>query len=94
MENSHHRITNKITLAILSLLLIAATPRSESVRREFKKLNPCPSTRLPKGPCPGYVIDHIVPLACNGADAIQNLQWQSVEEAKAKDKWERRQCRP
>jgi 5-methylcytosine-specific restriction endonuclease McrA len=41
---------------------------------------------------PGHVVDHIVPLACGGADAPGNMQWQTVEEAKAKDKWERRGC--
>ena len=60
--------------------------RSRSVREEFKRLTGYPHGR------PGYVIDHIVPLACGGADAVYNLQWQSVAEAKAKDKWERKGC--
>jgi len=42
---------------------------------------------------PGYVIDHIVPLACAGADAPSNMQWQTRSEAKAKDKTERQGCR-
>jgi hypothetical protein len=42
---------------------------------------------------PGYVIDHIIPLACGGADDPDNMQWQTTAEAKAKDKWERRGCR-
>jgi hypothetical protein len=41
---------------------------------------------------PGYVIDHIVPLACGGADAPGNMQWQSIVEGKAKDRWERSDC--
>ena len=41
---------------------------------------------------PGYVIDHVVPLACGGADAVGNLQWQTVADAKAKDRTER-SCR-
>jgi len=41
----------------------------------------------------GHVVDHIVPLACGGADAPSNMQWQTVEEAKAKDKWERKGCK-
>ena len=40
----------------------------------------------------GYVIDHIVPLACGGADAPSNMQWQTVADAKVKDKTERRGC--
>jgi hypothetical protein len=38
------------------------------------------------------VIDHIKPLACGGADDPSNMQWQTREEAKAKDKWERKGC--
>ena len=40
----------------------------------------------------GYVIDHIVPLACGGADVPSNMQWQTVAAAKAKDKVERSGC--
>jgi hypothetical protein len=37
------------------------------------------------GACPGYIVDHVVTLTRGGADAPSNLQWQTVEEAKAKD---------
>lgn len=42
---------------------------------------------------PGYVIDHIMPLACGGQDVPSNMQWQTKDEAKAKDKIERAGCR-
>lgn len=42
---------------------------------------------------PGYVIDHTIPLACGGRDDTSNLQWQTIADAKAKDKVERRGCR-
>jgi hypothetical protein len=38
------------------------------------------------------VIDHIEPLACGGADSPANMQWQTIAEAKKKDKWERQGC--
>jgi len=40
----------------------------------------------------GYVVDHIVRLECGGADVPSNMQWQSVQEAKIKDRTERN-CR-
>lgn len=32
--------------------------------------------------------DHIKPLKRGGADDPSNMQWQTVEDAKAKDRWE------
>ena len=66
--------------------------RSQGAKVEFKREQPCPTTGASKGPCKGWVIDHIKPLACGGADAAFNMQWQTVAEGKAKDKWERRGC--
>jgi hypothetical protein len=66
--------------------------RSASVKREFQLTHPCPETGRTSGACPGYVKDHIVPLACGGPDAASNLQWQTTRDAKAKDKWETKGC--
>jgi hypothetical protein len=71
----------------------ARTKLSQSAKVAFKYQHPCPATGSPKGPCKGYVIDHIVPIACHGADAPGNTQWLTVADAKAKDKWERKGCR-
>ena len=57
--------------------------RSAAATRAFKKLTGYPHGR------PGYVIDHIVPLKEGGCDCPENMQWQTKEEAKAKDKVER-----
>jgi len=38
------------------------------------------------------VIDHIRALACGGEDAPRNMQWQTREEAKEKDRTERQDC--
>jgi hypothetical protein len=43
----------------------------------FKREHPCPSNGRASGSCPGYVIDHINPLECGGADAPFNMQWQT-----------------
>ena len=84
-------------ILILSMLLcvafpVLATKRSQTAIVEFKKAQPCPATGASKGPCKGYVIVHIEALACGGADSPENLQWQTVAKAKAKDKWERKGC--
>jgi hypothetical protein len=57
-------------------------------RHTFQQAHPCPSRGLTAGHCPGYVVDHIVPLKRGGADSPENMQWQSAAEAKAKDRVE------
>jgi hypothetical protein len=64
--------------------------RSASAKAAFVRMHPCPSTGKTSGGCPGYVVDHIGPLATGGADDPSNMQWQTAEAAKAKDKIERR----
>ena len=86
----------KKLLAIILVLAFCsanATERSAKQRSAFARANHCPVTHKPRGACPGYVVDHIKPLACGGADHPSNMQWQTVAEAKAKDKWERKGCR-
>lgn len=85
-----------IRTLILIMLLTFATAceaRSYKARAEFQRLNPCPATGLKRGKCPGYIIDHIIPLCAKGPDHPSNMQWQTTAEAKEKDKEERRQCR-
>jgi len=62
--------------------------RSQKAKDQFKKSHPCPSSGKSSGACPGYVIDHVQALKRGGADAPSNMQWQTKEAAKAKDKWE------
>ncbi len=62
--------------------------RGEEARAAFERSHPCPSTGKSSGGCPGYVVDHIVALKRGGADAPSNMEWQTIEAAKAKDKWE------
>src|SRR3989442_1825016 len=58
--------------------------RSEVAKRDFEHHHPCPSTAKTSGACPGYVIDHVVPLKRGGADAPGNMQWQTKDAAKEK----------
>lgn len=70
-----------------------ATERDPKQRAEFKRANPCPATGKGTGACPGYVMDHIRPLCAGGPDTPANMQWQTVAEAKEKDRLEARECR-
>lgn len=56
--------------------------RSHSALHKFKVLTGFPNGR------PGYVIDHMKPLYCGGKDEPENMQWQTIAEAKAKDRTE------
>jgi hypothetical protein len=73
---------------VLPISASAKEHRSASVKGEFQLTHPCPATGCTSGACPGYVKDHVVPFACGGPDAVANLQWQTIRDAKAKDKWE------
>lgn len=58
--------------------------RSEAAVHEFRSTHPCPSTGNTSGACPGYAVDHIVPLYQGGADTPTNMQWLTVNAHKAK----------
>jgi hypothetical protein len=88
-----HNITHILLCVISGLLCYSSAHqiprnesgriiRSQSAKQEFKQ-----QTGFPKGR-PGYVIDHIIPLKRGGCDDPCNMQWQTKEEAKEKDKWE------
>lgn len=85
--------------AIIGLLALSlAAPaearqtRSGAVLRQFQLENPCPSTGSTRGSCPGWIKDHRWPLCAGGADSLWNLQWQTVEQAKEKDRHEAFVC--
>lgn len=63
------------------------TKRSRAAKDAFMRQTGYPHGRK------GYVVDHKVPLACGGSDSPSNMEWQTVADAKAKDKWERNGCK-
>src|SRR5215472_9749844 len=56
-------------VALAPCLAPAREHRSLEVKHEFQRQHPCPSTGRTTGACPGYIKDHIVPLACGGLDS-------------------------
>lgn len=62
--------------------------RSVKAKDEFRKSHPYPSTGKTHGACPGFVIDHVHALKHGGADAPSNMQWQTTQAAKQKDRTE------
>ena len=67
--------------------------RSRAETYKFKRIHPCPATKLNYGACPGWNIDHVIPLAVGGCDLVMNMQWLPVEIKRCsgtlcKDRWE------
>ena len=85
-----------VAFAAAALAWPAAAADSRSFRAEvlFRLENPCPATGQTRGECKGYVIDRIIPVACGGAEEPSNMQWQTLAEAREKDRWEKIGCRP
>jgi hypothetical protein len=82
-SGSHHDATTHSKAAVgVERDSHGRVKRSEEAKKEFMKQSGYPHGR------PGYVVDHIIPLKRGGADSPSNMQWQTIEEAKQKDKWE------
>ena len=56
----------------------------------YRKLNPCPSTGLHTGACPGWALNHTCPLACGCVDAAWNLSWMRNDVKLIVDGYERK----
>jgi hypothetical protein len=85
-----------LILAALAVALPAlAADRSRVLRAEFMRENPCPSTGKTAGACPGWQVDHAVPLCLGGqaVDTKANLRWIEIEPHKAKTREDVRLCR-
>jgi hypothetical protein len=66
--------------------------RAWAARAQFQREHPCPATGTTSGSCPGWIVDHVIPLVCGGPDKPSNMAWQTVKDAKEKDKVERKNC--
>lgn len=91
------RFTWKSAIFLIAALALstgadARIKRSSVERHAFVRANACPATGAHRLPCPGYVVDHVIALACGGPDNQSNMQWQTIAEGKAKDRWERIGC--
>ena len=68
--------------------------RSAAVIAQFKRIHPCPVDWKTSGACKGWAIDHVIPLACGGCDAVSNMQWLpngiKSQAVIGKDRFERR----
>lgn len=69
--------------------------RGTKAKAEFRKIHPCPSTGKTTGACPGWQVDHVIPLASCGCDVVENMQWlknsvKTCAGADCKDRWERK----
>ena len=68
--------------------------RSRIELRAFAEVFPCPSTLKNLPSCPGWAIDHTIPLASGGCDSVANMTWlpdtiKSCAGRSCKDRWER-----
>jgi hypothetical protein len=84
------------TLLALVLALTVATvqARDPKVVYAFKKTHVCPSTGVTSASkaCPGYVVDHMIPLCLGGPDSVENMAWQEQKASFQKDALERSLC--
>ncbi len=70
---------------LILLALLGAPPRDPRVREAFIRTHPCPTTCVTYvrtgskftryEQCGACEVDHVCPLACGGADAVENMAW-------------------
>ena len=85
-------------VALTSIVASVGASAAESARPSnaeilFRLANPCPATGTRHGACKGYVVDRVIPILCGGEEDPANMRWQTLAEAKEKDRWEKIGCR-
>lgn len=87
------RIFFVILLGALCLSASAKLSRDRGEVRAFQAEHPCPATGATRGACPGYQVDHTIPLCAGGPDKRENMFWLSVEDHRFKTFTDVRECR-
>jgi len=68
--------------------------RNRYLIKKFKELYPCTDRMLKIAPCNKWHVDHVIPLAVGGKDAMVNLQYLPTKlkacKGYCKDRWERK----
>ncbi len=64
--------------------------RSKAAIMAFRRQWPCPATGKKTGACPGWALNHSVPLDCGGCDVSQNLEWMRNDVKRVHDTYERK----
>ena len=88
-----------LRLSILTLVLLACSgagariERSQAEVRAFRAQEACPATGRTRGACPGWQVDHSVPLCAGGPDHRSNMAWLTVEDHRFKTLVDLRECR-
>ncbi len=82
-----------VAIAAIFLLPAATIGRSPREVRAFRVQQACPATHLHHGPCPGWHVDHIIPLCAGGEDRPPNMQWIAVDDHRFKTLVDVRECR-
>ena len=87
-----------VSLAFVLLPLIASADtghlaRSAAEVLAFKPENPCPVTHRHRSACPGWQVDHTIPLCAGGLDKAGNMAWLTVADHRFKTFLDVRECR-
>lgn len=83
-----------LALALLFAALSAQVmARDRAKVRAFRADHPCPSTNQVRGACPGFHVDHVIPLCAGGPDLPSNMQWITREDHRFKTLVDVRECR-
>ena len=88
-----HLVVACATTFVFIFISPAAGGGARVAELEFQRLHPCPANGAREGDCPGYAIDHVVPLCLGGPDVAYNMRWLRLSELKRSSSDETRECR-